>query len=81
MDFRGINDNLNTYYDELFTNEYLIKYGYYSYKKSKNVALEEYPNSDVFYHRLFNFDDFLDKINISTYLKNSKRYLDRTNIF
>ncbi len=35
MDFRGINDNLNTYYDELFTNEYLIKYGYYSYKKSK----------------------------------------------
>lgn len=66
MDFRGINDNLNTYYDELFTNEYLIKYGYYSYKKSKNVALEEYPNSDVFYHRLFNFDDFLDKINIST---------------
>lgn len=37
MDFNKINNNLVDYYSELFTNEFLIKYGYYSYKKIKRV--------------------------------------------
>lgn len=62
MDFNKINNNLVDYYSELFTNEFLIKYGYYSYKKNKKSELEEYPNSDIFYHKMFNFDDLLIKI-------------------
>lgn len=62
MDFNKINNNLVDYYSELFTNEFLIKYGYYSYRKNKKSELEEYPNSDIFYHKMFNFDDLLIKI-------------------
>lgn len=66
MDFTDINNILTEYYNELFTNEYLLKYGYYSYKKKSNPKIEDYPNSDIFYHKLFNFDDFLSKIRVNS---------------
>lgn len=59
MDFNKINNNLVDYYSELFTDEFLVKYGYYSYRKNRKSELGEYPNSDIFYHKMFNFDDLL----------------------
>lgn len=50
---------LENMYNELFTPEYLIKYGYFSYRKNKdtNSNNDEYFNTETFY-KMFNLDDF-----------------------
>ena len=50
---------LENIYNELFTPEYLIKYGYFSYRKLKdsNSENDEYFNTETFY-KMFNLDNF-----------------------
>lgn len=50
---------LENIYNELFTPEYLIKYGYFSYRKLKDTNSEndEYFNTETFY-KMFNLDNF-----------------------
>ena len=50
---------LENMYNELFTPVYLIKYGYFSYRKNKdtNSNNDEYFNTETFY-KMFNLDDF-----------------------
>lgn len=50
---------LENMYNELFTPEYLIKYGYFSYRKNKDTSSnnDEYFNTETFY-KMFNLDDF-----------------------
>lgn len=50
---------LENMYNELFTPEYLIKYGYFSYRKNKDTSSnnDEYFNTETFY-KMFNLNDF-----------------------
>ena len=50
---------LENIYNELFTPEYLIRFGYFSYRKNKDTESnnDEYFNTETFY-KMFNLDDF-----------------------
>ena len=50
---------LENMYNELFTPEYLIRFGYFSYRKNKdtNSNNDEYFNTETFY-KMFNLGDF-----------------------
>lgn len=53
--------HLEELYDELFTPKHLIKYGYFSYKKNRDIQTdnEDYFSAETFY-RMFNLNSFSD---------------------
>lgn len=76
---------LENIYNELFTPEYLIRFGYFSYRKNKdtNSNNDEYFNTETFY-KMFNLDDFsihsieiLEQI-MATRLQGRPDFIDKT---